>query len=91
MGSIPQGDILDPEAEVFELDTSYSARRTGAYFEVDFKPLRRIVANVGMRADHHSLGDGFVIDPRLSARYQFSEEHKRPARLGHLSPIPCPI
>ena len=30
VGSIPQGDILDPEAEVFELDASYSARRTGA-------------------------------------------------------------
>ena len=91
VGSIPQGDILDPEAEVFELDTSYSARRTGAYFEVDFKPLRRIVANVGMRADHHSLGDGFVIDPRLSARYQFSEDTNARLAWGIYHQFPAPF
>ena len=90
VGRIPQGDILDPEAEVFELDTSYGARRSGAYFEADFKPVHRIVANIGMRSDHHNLSDGFVIDPRLSARYQFSEDTN--ARLGwgiyHQFPAP---
>ena len=91
VGSIPQGDILDPEAEVFELDTSYSARRTGAYFEVDFKPMRRIVANVGMRADHHSLGDGFVLDPRLSARYQFSESTNARLAWGIYHQFPAPF
>lgn len=72
VGRIPRGDIFDPEAEVFELDVSYNARRPGAYFEVDFKPLRRIVANVGMRTDYHNLSDDLVLDPRLSAQYQFS-------------------
>ena len=91
VGSIPQGDILDPEAEVFELDTSYSARRTGAYFEVDFRPLRRIVANVGMRADHHSLSGGFVLDPRLSARYQFSEDTNARLAWGIYHQFPAPF
>ena len=90
-GSIPQGDILDPEADIFELDTSYSARRTGAYFEVDFKPVRRIVANVGMRTDHHSLGGDFVIDPRLSARYQFSEDTNARLAWGIYHQFPAPF
>ena len=91
VGSIPQGDVLDPEAEVFELDTSYSARRTGAYFEVDFKPGRRIVANVGMRADHHSLSDDFVLDPRLSARYQFSANTNARLAWGIYHQFPAPF
>ena len=91
VGSIPQGDILDPEAEVFELDSSYGARRSGAYFEVDFKPVRRIVANVGMRADHHNLSDGFVLDPRLSARYQFSEDTNARLAWGIYHQFPAPF
>ena len=91
VGSIPQGDILDPEAEVFELDASYSARRTGAWFEVDFKPVRRIAANAGMRADRHSLGRGLVVDPRLSAPVPVLARHERPARLGHLPPVSRPV
>ncbi len=90
-GSVPQDDILDPEADVFELDTSYSARRSGAYFEVDFKPVRRIVANVGTRADHHSLGGGFVIDPRLSAQYQFSEDTNARLAWGIYHQFPAPF
>ena len=90
-GSIPQDDILDPEAEVFELNTSYSTRRTGAYFEVDFKPVRRIVANVGMRTDHHSLSDDFVLDPRLSARYQFSEDTNARLAWGIYHQFPAPF
>ena len=90
-GSIPQDDVLDPEAETFELDTSYSARRTGAYFEVDFKPGRRIVANVGMRTDHHSLSDDFVLDPRLSARYQFSANTNARLAWGIYHQFPAPF
>ena len=91
VGKIPQGDILDPEAEVFELDASYDARRTGAYFEADFKPVHRIVANVGMRADHHNLSDGFVLDPRLSVRYQFSEDTNARLAWGIYHQFPAPF
>ena len=91
VGRIPQGDIFDPEAEVFELDTSYSVRRTGAYVEVDFKPVRRIVANIGMRADHHNLASDFVIDPRLSARYQFSEDTNARLAWGIYHQFPPPF
>ncbi len=73
VGSIPQGDIFDPQAEIFELDTSYGARRAGAYFEIDFEPAHRIAVNLGTRADHHNLGDQFAIDPRISARYQITK------------------
>ena len=73
LGSFPQGAILDPGAAVFEFDTSYSTRRTGAYVETDFRLMRRIVAQVGVRTDHHDLSGRFVVDPRLSARYLLSK------------------
>ena len=91
VGRIPQGDIFDPEAEVFELDVSYNARRPGAYFEVDFKPRHRIVANVGMRADHHSLSDDFVLDPRLSAQYLFSASTNARLAWGLYHQFPPPF
>ncbi len=91
VGSIPQGDIFDPEAEIFALDNSYGERRTGAYFEVDFKPVRRIVANVGMRTDHHNLSSDFVVDPRLSARYQFSEDTNARLAWGIYHQFPAPL
>ena len=91
VGSIPRGDILDPEAEVFEIDASYGARRTGAWFEVDFKPARRILANAGMRADHHSLGGGLAVDPRLSARYQLSADTNVRLAWGIYHQYPAPF
>ncbi len=91
VGRIPQGDIFDPEADIFELDVSYNARRSGAYFEVDFKPVRRIVANVGMRTDYHNLSDDFVVDPRLSAQYQFSEDTNARLAWGIYHQFPPPF
>ena len=73
LGRFPQGEILDPKAAFFEFDESYSTRRTGAYVETDLRPVRRIVAQVGMRTDYHDLSGRFVVDPRLSARYLLSK------------------
>ncbi len=72
-GTVPRrGDILDPEAEVFELDHAYGARRTGAYVEVDLKPAHAVAVNAGVRGDHHDLAGRLVLDPRLSARWSFT-------------------
>ena len=72
-GTVPRrGDILDPEAEVFELDHDYAARRSGAYVEVDLKPAHAAAVNAGVRADHHDLARRLVVDPRLSARWSFT-------------------
>ncbi len=72
-GTVPKrGDILDPEAEVFELDHTYRARRTGAYVEVDLKPAHAVAVNAGVRADHHDRAGRLVVDPRLSARWSFT-------------------
>ena len=91
VGSIPQGDILDPEAEVFEIDASYGARRAGVWFEVDFKPARRILANAGMRVDHHSLSGGLAVDPRLSGRYQLSADTNVRLAWGIYHQYPAPF
>jgi len=74
LGRSPQRDILDPEAAVFEFDVAYSTRRTGAYVETDLKLMRRIVSQVGVRADHHNLSGRFVVDPRLSVQYLLSKQ-----------------
>ena len=72
-GTVPRrGDILDPEAEVFELDHTYGARRAGGYVEVDLKPAHAVAVNAGVRADHHDLARRFAVDPRLSARWSFT-------------------
>ncbi len=72
-GTVPRrGDILDPEAEVFELDHTNGARRTGAYVEVDLKPAHAVAVNAGVRGDHHDLAGRLVVDPRLSARWSFT-------------------
>ena len=72
-GTVPRReDIFDPEAEVFELDHDYGARRAGAYMEVDLKPAHDVAVNAGLRADHHDLAGRLVFDPRLSARWSFN-------------------
>ena len=72
-GTVPRrGDILDPEAEVFELDHTYGARRTGGYVELDLKPAHAVAVNAGVRGDHHDLAGRLVVDPRLSARWSFT-------------------
>ena len=72
-GAFPfQEGILDPAADIFELDEVYSATRTGAYAEIEMKPTRRIVGNTGVRIDYHSLAGEAIIDPRVSFRYVLS-------------------
>lgn len=92
LGTIPyREDILDPQAEVFELNISYGAKRTGAYFEVDFKPAHRIAVNAGVRADHHTLAGRFVVDPRLSTRYPFSKNTDLRLGWGIYHQFPSPF
>lgn len=74
-GTIPdQEGILNPDAERTVLNESYRGTRTGGYTEVEAKLDRRVVANVGVRADYHNLAEAAVVDPRLSLRYLFSKE-----------------
>ena len=44
-----------------------------------------------MRTDHHSLSDDFVLDPRLSARYQFSANTNARLAWGVYHQFPAPF
>ena len=91
-GTVPfQEDILDPAADVFELDEVYSATRTGAYAEVEMKPTRRIAANTGVRTDYHSLASTVVVDPRISLRYALSKNTDVRLAWGLYHQFPAPF
>jgi len=68
-----QDNLLDQEENSFELDEKYSGIRTGTSIEADIKPVRRIVANIGLRKDFHGLTNTLVVDPRISLRYLVSK------------------
>ena len=73
-GTIPfQDDVLNPEADVFSLAENYDGTRAGAYVEVEVKPMRRVVADIGIRTDYHTLAGGISVDPRVSVRYVLSK------------------
>ena len=91
-GTLPRrGDIFDPEAEVFELDHTYGARRTGGYVEVDLKPAHAVAVNAGVRADHHDLARRLVVDPRLSARWSFTRSTDLRLAWGVYHQFPSPL
>ena len=91
-GTLPRrGDIFDPEAEVFELDHTYGARRTGGYVEVDLKPAHAVAVNAGVRADHHDLARRLAVDPRLSARWSFTRRTDLRLAWGVYHQFPSPM
>ena len=92
IGTIPyRGDIFDPQAEVFELNTSYSGILSGNYFEVDSRLAHRIAVNAGIRFDHHTLAGRFVVDPRFSGRFQISKDTELRFAWGIYHQFPTPF
>ncbi len=74
VGTVPKNDnVLDPNAEVYHLNEKFSARRAGAYADLETQLSRRWTAGVSVRADHHNLADEATVDPRASLRYDFSK------------------
>ncbi|MFQ5823073.1 MAG: TonB-dependent receptor domain-containing protein [bacterium] len=72
VGQLPEGDVLDPDAESISIDAKYDAIRTGGYVENEIQLARGIFAKVSMRADHQNLSAETVFDPRASLYYQVS-------------------
>lgn len=89
-GTIPQGEVLDPNAPAYVLAEKYSARRFGSYGEVEAQLSRRWLAGAGIRADHHTLASQTAIDPRLSLRYEISKTSNVRASWGYYHQFPQP-
>jgi len=89
-GKVPQGDVLDPNAPAYLLAEKYSARRLGAYGEVETQLSRRWLANAGLRGDHHNLAAQTTFDPRLSLRYEISTSSNVRASWGYYHQFPQP-
>jgi len=74
-GTVPQNQfVLDPHGSVYTLDEQYSAMRFGVYSEIEFTFMRRVMASVGIRSDYYELSKEYVVDPRVSFRYNISKE-----------------
>ncbi len=73
-GSVPAvPDMLDPAAAVIDLDEAYAGLRSGWYAEVSWTLFGRLAAAAGVRADHHSLANQTVVDPRLRFTWALAE------------------
>jgi hypothetical protein len=89
-GKVPQGDVLDPNATTYILAEKYSARRTGAYAEIETQLSRRWLASAGLRGDRQNLASQTTIDPRLSLRYEISTTSNVRASWGYYHQFPQP-
>ncbi|HUI29636.1 MAG TPA: TonB-dependent receptor [Candidatus Acidoferrales bacterium] len=82
-GTVPQNPlVLDPQASVYTLNEDYSAVRVGVYSEVESAVAKRIMTSVGIRSDYYTLSKEAVVDPRVSLRYNFSNEIHAQASWG---------
>lgn len=74
-GTVPQNPyVLDPQGSIYTLHEDYSAMRIGVYTEYALKLSRGILTSIGVRSDYYNLSKQAVVDPRLSIRYDLSNE-----------------
>ncbi len=91
-GTYPKnGDVLDPSADIYQLDERYATGRAGVYGEVEMQLIRRVVGSVGLRTDYHNLSAQAVVDPRASLRYDLSPGTIVRLSWGVYHQFPAPI
>lgn len=90
-GTVPKNDnVLDPDAEVYQLAEKFSAQRAGAYADFETQLSRRWIAGVSARVDHHNLARETIFDPRFSLRYDLNKETNVRAAWGIYQQFPQP-
>lgn len=91
-GSVPVNqNILDPNAEVFQLNDRFVTQRWGSYAELEARLSQRLAVSGGARVDYQNLAREAVIDPRLSLKYNLSQEENLHASWGIYHQFPQPI
>lgn len=65
-------DALGDTVPAFTLDDKITADKVGAFVSYIAKPVNRLTATLGMRADYFSYNENSYLSPRFSFSYQFS-------------------
>jgi hypothetical protein len=74
-GTVPQNQfVLDPHGSVYVLDENYASTRVGMFSEMELTLARKLMASIGVRSDYYDLSKECVVDPRISLRYNISNE-----------------
>lgn len=73
-GQYPDTDVLDPNAKKIQVDTKFTAYRTGGYFQSDIFLARGLFIKPGVRTDHYNLAGQYVVDPRASLFCQLDRD-----------------
>jgi len=87
-GNPRQGDPLAALRVISAKDNHLNIVRPGAYVELSYRPVKRLLLSPGVRADYYSEFTAWSIDPRLSARYEVSDSTVLKAGVGRYSQPP---
>jgi vitamin B12 transporter len=69
-------------APSFSLSTKGHTGRIGAYAEIQWKPVKRFFAILGLRTDYHTLSKKQIADPRFSTGYKIAKDHTIRGAIG---------
>lgn len=88
-GTVPQKPgVLDGKAPIRSVTASIPTTHSGAYGEAEFRMLPSLTGRVGLRGDHHTRADTFVVDPRVSVSWQFMSDTQLRASWGRYHQFP---
>jgi len=70
-GTVPAA-AADASGDAEAISYEAAGMRTGAYAEMKSRLGSGVSGRVGVRMDHHTLAQDWVVDPRVSVRYDYS-------------------
>jgi hypothetical protein len=76
IGPNREGDVVRIVVDSLRDSATLTARQSALYAQHTLSPRRfedRLVATIGLRADHFDFTDEWTLSPRISARYEASE------------------
>jgi TonB family protein len=87
-GNPRQGDPLAALRVISAKDDHLNIVRPGAYVELGYRPVKRLLLSPGVRADYSREFTAWSLDPRLSARYELGDATVLKAGVGRYSQPP---
>lgn len=91
-GKFPKNpNVFDPDADVYHLNEQIWTYRYGLYTEIETRLLRKLFGSLGVRTDYHSKAVQGIVDPRVSLRYNLSNDMHTHIRWGIYHQFPQPV
>jgi outer membrane cobalamin receptor len=87
-GNPSESDSFSTQRNVSTVQPSIDVVRPGAYLEFGFRPTPRLLFVPGLRADYYGDVAHASLDPRLTARYQVTDQITLKSGLGFYTQAP---